>query len=128
MLDLYPQTALRRAAASHATAIPPVLTPPARTHDASLTRPQLDVLVIRELRALQRRATRVNGATPADHPDRQASVELAARMAHEVSRGVQASAIARALGISHSSVDQRLRKHGHKPRYPYQKPYRGISP
>jgi transposase-like protein len=73
---------------------------------------------IKRLTMLQRRATRVNGATPADHPDRKASVELTQLIDQLVSRKVSMGQIARILGVTRGAVASRLMRHGFRKAYP----------
>jgi transposase-like protein len=59
-------------------------------------------------------AKTVRGFTPLDDPARKATVDLSARLAAHVERGVSMASIARAIGVSTSTVLQRLARHGHR--------------
>lgn len=86
---------------------PPAPEPPAPYVDP-LSSEEVD-----KLAALHQCAKRTNGATPVDHPDRAASVELAALMHELVSRGVPVSRVARAIGVTKDAVRFRLVRHGY---------------
>lgn len=68
-----------------------------------------------ELRALYARARTVNGATPTDHPDRAASIELTRRLADLVAAGYPKTHLADVLGVTHGALNWRLARHGYRP-------------
>lgn len=97
--------------------LPPVVAPPPPEVAAPTRTPRKDPLSsdeVKRLRLLYGRACRVNGVTPLDHPDRQASVEVTQFMAALVDRGVSCYRIGQALSITGNAVKFRLARHGYR--------------
>jgi DNA-directed RNA polymerase specialized sigma24 family protein len=73
-----------------------------------------------QLRAMQRTAAKVNGATPADAPERRVSEEFTAHLNSLVLQGVSIKHLAKVLGVQHNAVVSRLARHGYRKPYPSQ--------
>jgi lambda repressor-like predicted transcriptional regulator len=73
-----------------------------------------------ELRRMQRIAANVNGATPADAPERAVSVEFTAMLNALHEQGVSLKHLAKTLGVRFNSVASRLARHGYRDPYPSQ--------
>ncbi len=123
-LGLSPQAVYQRIARQRYVAdLPPVPLPPVPPQSVRVPRrKRLKVRpeVAEILLDLQTRATRVNGATPADSPDREASVELSRTLAALVEQGVKRYHLAQVLGVTPAAVQMRLARHGYAPAYPSQ--------
>jgi len=80
-----------------------------------------------QLRDMQRIAAKVNGATPADAPERKVSVDLSAQLHALTQQGVSVYHIAEVLGVAHNAVRARLARHGYRKPQPSQKPERYLG-
>lgn len=65
-------------------------------------------------------ASKVNGGTPADAPERQISIEYTSLLASLVEQGVTIGEIARTIGIEQSGIKARLARHGYREASPSQ--------
>lgn len=74
----------------------------------------LSAAEVAELCDLYEKAKTVRGFTPLDDPARQATTDLSAKIAAHVERGVSMRSIGQALGVTTSTVLQRLARHGHR--------------
>lgn len=72
------------------------------------------------LREMQRIAATVNGATPADAPERRVSEEFTAHLNALVQQGVSMKHLADVLGVRHNAVKSRLARHGYRDPSPSQ--------
>ncbi len=129
-LGVWPQAVQQRVARNgrHVTDLPPVPLPPAQHQPMRAprrTRLKVRPEVAETLRDLQTRATRVNGATPADSPDREASVQLSRALAALVEQGVTGYHLAQVLGVTPGAVYTRLARHGYASAYQSQATYQG---
>lgn len=75
---------------------------------------QLDPEKIERLRGMQTIAARVNGARPADHPDRRISELLSALLAELVTAGFSPYYLAAVMGVSHRAITSRLERHHYR--------------
>jgi hypothetical protein len=73
-------------------------------------RPPLDPATVSRLRALRRRATRVRGSTPANHPDREAGRQLNAELYVLNQRGYGYKMLAELLGVWDRAISQRIER------------------
>ena len=100
--------------------IPDVIAPPQKPARESTTwvKPQPSADETRRLKTLFGRATRVNGSTAADHPDRAASVELTELINKLVGREITCYRIAKILDVTPRAIAARLERHGFRPPMP----------
>lgn len=80
-----------------------------------------------ELREMQRVSATVNGATPADAPEREVTVELSARLYALAEQGVSLKHLAEVLGIQYNAVILRLARHGYRDAPPSQRQERYLG-
>jgi biotin operon repressor len=89
-------------------------------------RPEVPGEIADQLRALSAAARTVNGATAADDPRRQSSVELSALLAQLNDDGFSLGQLGEVLGVTPSAVLFRLSRHGYRNPPPSQStPYKG---
>lgn len=79
------------------------------------------------LRGLQALASTVNGATPLDHPNREASRELSEALDALLNQGVTHVHLCEVLGVSRMTIRFRLGRHGYRSLPPSLKPYQGVQ-
>jgi len=80
-----------------------------------------------QLREMQRVASKVNGATPADAPERRVSEEFTARLDALVKQGVSMKHLAKVLGVRFNAVRSRLARHGYRSAPPSQSHLRYLG-
>lgn len=103
--------------------LPPIPSVPTRPMpDPRITkpRPTVDPEILDKLMQMHETARWVNGATPADHPSRQVSVEYSELLAELVGKGITPGVIGKAMGINSSGIYARLARHGYRKSPPSQ--------
>jgi hypothetical protein len=70
---------------------------------------------IQRLREMQEQSSRVNGAMPVDHPDRETSEKFSAEL-HELidNQRISSYYLAKVLGVSHRAIASRMERHGYR--------------
>ena len=110
------QQKIAKAESSVAGRIPDVPLPPRKLQPEAKP-PRRRLLVNDELaerlREMQRVASTVNGATPAEAPERQVSVEFSAHLHALVEQGVSMKHLAKVLGVRYNAVRSRLARQGY---------------
>lgn len=67
-----------------------------------------------QLREMQRVAATVNGATPADAPERAVSIRFTAMLQALIEQGVTLYHLAQVLGVQYNALTSRLARHGYR--------------
>lgn len=73
-----------------------------------------------QLREMALVAAKVNGASPADAPERRVSEEFSAMLHSLVEQGVTVYHLAQVLGVTHGAITLRLARHGYRNGFPSQ--------
>jgi hypothetical protein len=118
------EQAAARAEAHVVTRIPDVPLPPRKPQPEPKAPARRRLLIHDELaerlREMQQTAATVNGATPADAPERRVSEEFTALLHSLTEQGVTVYHIAQVLGVRHNGIQARLARHGYRDASPSQ--------
>lgn len=93
----------------------PIEVPEPRRIQAMMNGQRLPLTEVERLLGMKEIASRVNGAMPADHPDRRISEAYTAELAQLVSKkGFTPYYLAKELGVTHRAITSRLERHGYR--------------
>lgn len=98
------------------TSIPdPIDVPEPRKIQTMMNGMRLPLTEVEELRRMKEVASRVNGALPADHPDRRVSELYTAKLAEYIDKkGYTPYYLAKELKVTHRAITSRLERHGYR--------------
>lgn len=106
--------------------LPPIPDPPRWAEPERRVVPDISDGMVAWLRHMSDIARTVNGCTPLDSPSRGVSECFTAVLADLYDRGVYASRLGQAAGVTRGAIHFRLRRHGYRRNAPSQPSYRRM--